>query len=546
MTGNSGDANIARFLAQTAREMPDRPAVFVQRDGSQITFAQLEATCNRYANGLSDAGFRRGMRVLVMIKPGLDFIAVTFALLKIGALPVMIDAGMGLRNMLRCIKQVRPEAMIGIAQAHLLRLLRPGAFASVRQVASVGRPWFGGGPSLRQLHDDSSEAFAVVPAAAEDKAAILFTSGSTGPAKGVVYEHGMFDAQLRSLRECYGLERGEIELATFPLFALFCPALGMTCIFPDMDFSRPGRANPAVLVRAINDYQPTNAFGSPALWRRVSEYCVERDLKLSGLRRILLAGAPVDWRLLERLRECVEGATRIYTPYGATESLPVASIGDEEILGDCLAKTRSGGGICVGQPLPGRRVKIIRISDEPIATWSDDLELPVGRTGEIVVSGQVVTKEYFDLPNANALAKIRDGDRIWHRSGDAGYFDPHGRLWYCGRKAHRVVTVKGPLFSVCCEGVFNQHRGVARSALVGVQRGDSQEPVLIIEPGADGYRAPAKRQALSKELLEIGMGVSATQGIGKILFRRSLPVDVRHNAKIDREALAAWAWKELR
>lgn len=546
MSVRPNGCNIARHLPRLARDTPDRPAVVTQKDGVVTTFAELEKRTNRYANGLRGIGMVRGTRVLVMIKPGLEFTSVVFALLKLGALPVMVDAGMGIGNMLRCIGQVAPEAMIGLPQARMLRLWRPGAFKSIKQMVTVGRRWLGGGYSLAHLHDQSSDEFEIPAFRPMEQAAILFTSGSTGPAKGVVYEHGMFDAQVRSLKSCYGFEDGEVELATFPLFALFCPALGMTCVFPDMDFSRPGRVDPERIVRAVGDYGPTSAFGSPALWNKVSAYCLQHDLKLTGLRRVLIAGAPVDWRLIERLTRCLADTTEIHTPYGATEALPVASVTGGEILGDCLARTRSGAGICVGKIVPGRKVEIIRIIDGPIGQWSKDLVLPPGQKGEIVVSGEAVTKEYASLPEATAKAKIADGDRVWHRLGDIGYFDETGRLWYCGRKSHRVEASRGPMFSICCEAVFNEHRGVARSALVGVGRGSQRRPVIVVEPVSERRPASAKRQALPNELLQLGREREITRNIGTVLVHPSFPVDVRHNAKINREELAAWAERRLR
>lgn len=546
MIATPDGCNIARHLPRLARVTPDRPAVVTQRDGAVTTFVELERRTNRYANGLGGIGIVRGMRVLVMIKPGLEFTSVVFALLKLGALPVLVDAGMGIGNMLHCIARVAPEAMIGIPQAHLLRLCRPGAFKSVKQTVTVGRRWLWGGHSLAHLYDQSSDEFEIPVFRPTDEAAILFTSGSTGPAKGVVYEHGMFDAQVRSLKSCYGFEDGEIELATFPLFALFCPALGMTCVFPDMDFSRPGRVDPERIVQAVRDYHPSSAFGSPALWNKVSAHCLQHGLKLTGLRRVLIAGAPVDWRLIERLTRCLEDTTEIHTPYGATEALPVASVTGREILEDCCARTRSGAGICVGKIVPGRKVEIIRIGDGPIGQWSADLVLPPGQKGEIVVSGEVVTKEYASLPEATAKAKIANGDRIWHRLGDIGYFDETGRLWYCGRKAHRVEASRGPMFSICCEAVFNEHRDVARSALVGVGCGSQRQPVIVVEPVSERSPGSAKRQALPKELLQLGREQEITENIETILVHPSFPVDVRHNAKIDREALAVWAERRLR
>ncbi len=541
--------NIASHVPRMASLVPDQVAVVVagrdRRGGGvrrrQVTFAELEALTNRYANGLVLGGVSPGMRALVMVKPGVELIGVIFALFKIGAVPVLIDPGMGVGRMLSCIHSIEPEALIGLPAAHAMRRLRPRAFACVRCAVTVGRRWFGGGPTLQELHDRSDDRFAPHEAAAGDAAAILFTSGATGPPKGVVYQHRQFDAQVRSIRTHYAIQPGEVDLSCFPLFALFCPALGMTCVVPDMDASRPARCEPAKLVAAITDRQATSSFGSPALWQRVTRYCLERNLKLPSLRRVLIAGAPVSWRLLEQMTRVLGPDAEVFTPYGATEALPLASISAGEVLADCAGRTRRGAGICVGRPLPGVTLRVIRITDEPIARWTDDLPLPDGQCGEIVVRGDVVTKQYAGLPAATAAAKISDGDTIWHRMGDVGYVDEHGRVWFCGRKAHRVVTSRGPLFTIPCEAVFNEHPDVFRSALVGVGPAGGQEPVIVVEPERGRYPRGRRQAALTDELLALGRANELTSDIRRVLFHRGFPVDVRHNAKINREQLAVWA-----
>jgi acyl-coenzyme A synthetase/AMP-(fatty) acid ligase len=380
----------------------------------------------------------------------------------------------------------------------------------------------------------------------DETAAILFTSGSTGPAKGVVYEHGMFDAQVQAIQGCYDIRPGEVDLPTFPLFALFSVAMGMTSVIPDMDPSHPARVDPLNIVEPIRDNHATNTFGSPALWARVAEYCVDRGIRLPSLRRILIAGAPVPYRLVEMLHRVINPEADVHTPYGATESLPVASISGREVHSDCTARTRVGAGICVGKPLPGIDLRIIRITDESIGTWPEELVVPAGEVGEIVVSGPVVTNEYFGLPAATTAAKIGDGDRLWHRMGDVGYRDAHGRIWFCGRKAHRVTTGQGTMYSVRCEAVFNEHPDVLRSALVGVGPPGRQIPVMVVEPEGGRLPSRSRQEAIRDELLQLARANDLTRSIETILFHRRFPVDVRHNAKINREALAAWAARRLR
>ena len=544
--------NVASFLPLMASDKPERVAVVspASRGSSdpyrRVSYAQLEATTNRYANGLREIGIGQGTRTLVMVQPGLEFIGLVFALFKVGAVPVLIDPGMGVRQMQSCIRTVEPEAFIGIPSAQALRVLQPAAFRTIRHVVTVGRRWFWGGATLSELHDLGGSEFEMTPTKPDETAAILFTSGSTGPAKGVVYEHGMFHAQVRWIQTYYGIEPGEVDLSAFPLFALFAPAMGMTSVVPDMDPVRPAQVDPAVLVREITDYQVTNSFGSPAIWKRVAAYCLECRLKLPSIRRILIAGAPVSWQLLDRLRQVLDSSAEIHTPYGATESLPVSSISAREVLGDCSQRSRAGAGTCVGRPLPGIDLRIIRISDGPIPEWSDDLVVPDGEIGEIVVSGPVVTKRYYGLPEATNLAKIRNGNGIRHRMGDVGYRDEQGRIWFCGRKAHRVVTEKGTMFPVPCEAVFNEHADVFRSALVGVGACGRKRPVIVVEPEPGKFPSGRRVGAFKAELLRLGRENELTRGIDNVLFHRDFPVDVRHNVKIDREELGRWAARRVR
>lgn len=547
-TVQDGTCNIASHLPRWCATVGDHPAVIVtcSRDSSgkpryaRLTFRELEALSNRYANGLAGYGLQRGMRVLLMVRPGFDFVALVFALFKLGTVPVMIDPGMGARRLLECIRQVDVQAFIGIPLAQVLRVLRPGSFRSVTKTVTVGRRWCWGGSTLHALTRGVSESFEPVATRATDTAAILFTSGSTGPAKGVVYEHGMFEAQVRLIQAQYDIQPGEVDLPAFPLFALFSTAMGMTSVIPDMDPSRPAQVNPKHVVEAIHDHGVTSTFGSPAIWKRVGGYCASRGIQLPTLRRILVAGAPVPPPVIEQLHQALPPSADVYTPYGATESLPVASISGRELLGGLAEKTRAGRGFCVGHAVEGIDVRIIAITDEPIARWSDAVAVVDGTIGELVVSGSVVTKSYFGLPDATAASKIADGARIWHRIGDVGYRDTEGRLWFCGRKAHRVESAGGTLFSVCCEAIFNEHPRVARSALVGVGPRGAQVPVIVIEPVGGTIPTGAQGATMTTELLELGGACSETRSIRRILYHPSFPVDVRHNAKINREQLAAW------
>ncbi len=548
--------NIARRLETAAQSWPHKRAlVYPQaRDRAgrvaytHLTFAQLNALADRYAWGLQAAGLGRGSRTLLMVRMSLDFTALAFALFKIGAVPVMIDPGMGLRGFLNCVRQVAPEGFIGIPAAHLVRLLFRRSFRHVRVPVTLGRRWCWGGLPLARLAGAQQAPYPTAAMAPDELAAILFTSGSTGPAKGVVYTHRIFETQVRILAEEFGLGADNIDLPCFPLFGLFSTGLGCTAVIPQMDPTHPARVDPRRIVEAVVDHGVTYSFGSPALWRVVGQHCADRQIVMPTLRRIFLAGAPVPANLHRLLLEhALPPGAETYTPYGATESLPVSCFTGSAVLAETAAASATGAGICVGRPVAEATVRIIAIRDEAIPDWSQAQLLATGEIGEIVVKGPMVTPAYYAREQQTRLAKIADGDGFWHRIGDLGYFDPQGRLWMCGRKAHRVDTANGMLCSVCCEAIFNAHPRAFRTALVGI--GDDrrrQTPAIVVEPHPGQFPTTAKDKAdFIRELLALGAANPLTADIRHVLFCKAFPVDVRHNVKINRESLAAFAQARL-
>ena len=534
-----------------ARQQPWRPAVvFPQGRDVQgrvsythYTFQQLDQASDQLAHGFQRLGLRRGMNTALMVPPGLDFFALTFALFKLGAVPVLIDPGIGMHNLGIGLAEAAPAAFIGIPKAHVARLALGWARESITIRVTVGRRAWLGGHTLGQVRElgAGQGLFPVVTPEREESAAILFTSGSTGPSKGVVYTHEFFGGQVEQIRRLYDIHPGEIDLPTFPLFALFGPALGMTAILPDMDPTRPAEVDPAKIIEAIGNFGVTNMFGSPAVINRVGRYGEAHGVTLPTLRRVISAGAPVPAKVIQRFAAMLPPGAQVFTPYGATECLPVSSIGSDELLGDTRYQTDLGRGVCVGRPVPELTVKVVRITDEVIPAWNDALEVTPGKIGEIAVKGPHVTRTYFNRPQATALAKIPDplNDGFYHRMGDVGYLDEQGRIWFCGRKSHRVVTRQGTLFTIPCEAVFNTHPTVFRTALVGVRRGGEVEPVICVElePAAHG----TDRDRLRTELRQTAAKFPHTQAIKTFLFHPAFPVDIRHNAKIFREKLAVWA-----
>jgi len=516
-----------------------------------LTFRQLDDDSNLLADGLAAMGVKPGTRLVLMVPPSIDFISLVFAMFKAGVITVLIDPGMGRRNLIRCLAESDPEGFIGIPLAQMVRTVLRGRFPRAKFNVTVGRRWFWGGATIGQLRARTlSAGYQPLAPRGEDPAAIIFTTGSTGPPKGVLYRHVNFDRQATEIRDFYGIQPGEVDLPGFPLFALFNCAMGVTTVIPDMDPTRPARVDPRKIIEAIGDWKVTQAFGSPALWNVVGRYCEDKQIRLPTLKRVLSAGAPVPVHVLKRMKGAIADDGDVHTPYGATEALPVASNSASEVLKETAAKSAVGAGTCVGRHFPGIEWKVIRITDGPIATIGQAEEMPAGEIGELIVRGPVVTTEYVTRTDANALHKVQDGERFWHRMGDVGYLeaceDGAERFWFCGRKAHRVITPRGTLFTIPCEAIFNQHPWVYRSALVGVGPRGEQRPVVFVEPWPEHWAEASQRWSeLVAELQKLAESHSHTQEIADFLLLRGLPVDIRHNAKIFREQLAEIAAKKL-
>jgi len=541
--------NIAAALPRLAAEAPDRIAMRCPGSNGRydiaLTYAELDHRSDAIAAGLAMHGIVRGSRAVVMVRPTPEFFLLMFALFKAGAVPVLVDPGINKRALRQCLDEAEPQAFIGIPLAMFARALLGWAKAARTRITTGGRALLADA-TLAEIEAAGARAGPqLVDTGADEVAAILFTSGSTGVPKGVVYRHRHFLAQAKMLGEAFGIQPGGVDLPTFPPFALFDPALGLTSIIPDMDPTRPARASPVKLHAAIERFGVDQLFGSPALMRVLAEY----GKPLPTLKRVTSAGAPVPSEVVARMRELLPDDAGFWTPYGATECLPVSVVEGAELVA-LRDRTVQGAGTCVGRPVPPNEVRIIRVSDDAIPEWSDALLVGGGLVGEITVAGPTTTDTYFNRDGQTRLAKIREalpdgGERIVHRMGDLGYFDGEGRLWFCGRKSQRVVTADaGTLCTEQVEPVFNTHPDVARTALVGIGEKGAQRPVLCVELGPG--IAKDQHGRIVHELRHSGEGHVHTAKVETFLFHPGFPVDIRHNAKIGREKLAKWAQAQLR
>ncbi len=542
------------MFSENADKYPDRTAIVVpvgrDRQGKSITkelsFKELNKLTNRYSNGFIKYGFQKGDRILLMVNPGIDLIAIVLALFKIGSVPVIIDPGMGLKAFSQCVSETEPIGFIGIPKSHILRLLFRKSFKTVKLVITLGKSRIWKKNTIDNICTENVEDFSIIKTKTDDEAVIAFTSGGTGIPKGVLFTHGMVMATVNSLRQDLKIKEGDIHLAAFYAFALFMPSLGATIIIPDMDPKKTSEINPAYLVEAIHHFNVSNTMGSPIIWKKLSEYCLRKNIRLSSLKYVFMFGAAVPPEVIENMTSIMEGG-EVFTPYGATEALPITNQSGQEIINEQKSIIEEGKGVCVGKPIAGATVRIIGITDDPIPSWNDELELKQGLIGEIVAKGPTVTHTYINRPLKTAEAKIYSSDGIWHRMGDLGYFDEKGRLWFCGRMAHRVMPKDNLLTPVQCETIYNRHPHVKRSALVGLGKYGNQRPIIIIEPEPDFKPlSQTDKKTLAKDLFVLGKKSIHTQSIKDILiYNEEFPVDVRHNTKIQRHKLVVWARKNI-
>ncbi len=524
--------DLAARLEELAALQPEKPAyIYSSQPGrwETITFIRLYEVSQCLASALLARGLRPGMRAALLTPPSVEFFALTFALLRTGIVPVIVDPAIGLKQVGACIDETQPEIFLGNSLTHALRGWFGWGKGTIRHNLSISQ----------LLRTSQSTTFQFPLLTDSSPAAIIYTSGSTGLPKGARYTHANFRAQLEMLVCTFGLTQDEIDLPAFPLYALIDSLLGVTSVIPDIRFPVPGRIDPARTLEAIQRFGVTNTFASPVVLDRLARHGAPRGIKLPSLKRVITAGAPAPLPLQERFRQLLTDETDLFGVYGATEVLPIAVVESRDLFNGARSRSAQGAGVCLGHPVEGAEVRVIRISETAIQRWDDSLMLPKNQVGEITVKGASVTKEYIARDEANRLSKILDDGETVHRMGDVGYFDEDGRLWYCGRKSHRVETSHGTFFTEQIEGIFNLHPSVYRTALVGVKG----EPVLWVE--LEPHARQTDRRKIVRELASLGQDHPQAAHIRTFLFLRRFPTDVRHNSKILRERLARMAKDRL-
>ncbi|MDR0351531.1 MAG: AMP-binding protein [Puniceicoccales bacterium] len=530
----SGRSNLTEDIDILAKTKPDLCAVMVPRRDlfgrlsyENISFYRLNQDITRVMVNLSAVKVCSGSRVLMMLRPGYEFICVFFSLLRLGAVPIVIDSGLGLRKFFSCAERSKPEFVIGEKIAWVI--LKFHRLPTVKFILTKSKLWAKSSVSLAGDINGDSDPDAI--------AAVLFTSGSTGIPKGVIYRHRHFLAQLDILKKLYKFDEEAVDLTLLPVFMLFNPVLGRTTVLPEINPASPAKLDPKKFVQAAITSSATSSFGSPVLWKKIAKYCHMRDLILDQIKFIFLAGVSASSAVIKAIKKVAPNA-EIHTPYGATEALPICDIEANEII-SVADLENFGAGICVGYPVDGVRVMVIDVIDDVIVAMEDGLVLPTGSIGEIVVSGVAVTEEYDNLSVETSMAKIFDKNTIWHRTGDLGFFDQRGRLWFCGRKSERIEVGDEIYCTECIESLFVQHAAVERVALVKYKNSTAIQPAIAVLPRRGFFpKFFWQRRKFSTELRAIANKYPKTRAIKKFFFHRAFPVDVRHNSKINRGALS--------
>jgi acyl-coenzyme A synthetase/AMP-(fatty) acid ligase len=499
------------------------PAVIEMGVGARsISFGDLHERIENIAAGMAASGIEAGDRIALLVQPGVDLTAVLYGLWRRGAVAVVVDAGLGLRGIRTALRSAGPKYVVGgfkgLAAARMMGL--------AARLISVGEvPGLKVAASLEQIEALGARSPLPEAPGAEDPAAIAFTSGATGPAKGVLYLHGQLQAQREALTSLYSITASDRLVAGFGPFALMGAALGIPSVVPDMDLTAPSTLTAAAVAEAVESIDATMVFASPAALANVARTRAG-VAAITGVRLLLSTGAPVPAELLREVLSLMPNA-QAHAPYGMTEVLPVADIDLAE-----MEAAGPGNGTCVGRPVPGVSVRISALdsSGEAVGPLS---ETP-GVTGEVCVQA-AHTKQCYDRLWVTERAASRD--QGWHRTGDVGHLDEAGRLWIEGRLVHVIVTADGPVTPVGLERRVEAIPAVTRGAAVGIGPHGAQQVVIVVETasGSNGLAPDGLRDAVRKVVGEVPA----------VLAVSALPVDIRHNSKIDRLRLGRWAQRVL-
>jgi len=510
--------NVAELLSRQAEAQGDTPAIIEAARNRRITFAELEAASSAAAASFAASGLRPRNSVLVFHPMGIDLYIALAGMLRAGLVATFVDPSNGRDFIERACARLAPSALFVSPRALMLGLVSPALRAIPRKFSSSGML------GVQRLATTGA-SIEVVERDPPDPALVTFTSGSTGAPKAAVRSHGALLAQLDALSSSLDLADGGIDLETMPIVLLANLAAGVTSVIPSVDLTRPGSANGARIESDARRHGATSIVASPALLERLSAHCAASGRRLTGVRKIFVGGAPVFPALLDKIARIAPSA-RVRAVYGSTEAEPIAELDRTDLTPADREAMRSGGGLLAGCPVAEIDLRIISNRwGTPLPAMSrEDFEqmcLAAGDAGEIVVSGPHVLTGYLG-GIGDEETKFHVDDAVWHRTGDLGSREKDGRLWLLGRCAARIEDDRGVLYPFAVECAASDASGVARSALAAV---DGQR-MLLVEPEQS---QPPDTAALYERL--------AWAKLDEIAFIPKIPVDRRHNAKVDYGAL---------
>jgi olefin beta-lactone synthetase len=540
---NIESASAIRLFYEQAQRTPSKVAVVNGNDSfnsDAITYQNLASKVSQFRRGLRDCGLLRDQKVLFLSPLSDTTLALLLAVMAQGACPIIIDPGMGLKKMRRCIVDMEPDGVIGSTKGILLVYALGRALKSVTWRVSTSRSPFVVSGSVPQFFKYSTDKEALDVSSNGD-ALYAYTSGATGRPKAVAFTHTMLNEQVRILRETCAFDDFSVNMPLLPVFSLFDMAIGVTTVIPPLSSSRPIALKENDIINCINQYQVTHTFGSPPLLLKIGRFVEETSITIPSLKKVVLMGAPVGRETFESLSR-VYSSEKLVLSYGATEALPV-TMATHVTLSDFEGNS-PGNEIFYGTPL-GRTLKQTHVRIVPLSKKELDEVMrgpfcPPGEIGEIVVSGNQVSPYYGVNISATKHGKAFFEGKLWHRMGDCGYLDDDGNLFFCGRVKHCIEVGGTSYFSIPVEEIVNRHPWVARSALIKYER--TQALGLVIEPVKGAFPSSTyEEQLFVEELLRLTQRFLATKSIRHFFFHRSFPVDPRHNAKVYREQLQEWA-----
>ncbi len=520
--------NVYLKFCETVQKSPQKKALIIPGlfSDKEFNFDDLYKKTLGYQNFFFQKGIRENDLVAIFLSPGVEFIACTFALFSLGATPLFMDPGMGIKKVLKNLRTSGPKVIIAENIVLGILIISP-KIPSLRFTISKNQ--------LQMIDEKSSPLYFT---SQNNQAAILFTSGATGPPKGVCYTHQMFLEQIKQIQNYFKIKTTDIDYPAFPLFALFTLCMGVTVVIPSINPTRPGSCSPKKVLTEIKKYKVTILSGSPAIWDVVSSFQKANphyQNNCNEVKTVIMFGAPVSTKIHQTFLPYLPNGD-IFTPYGATESLPVSCASGRQILNNYSSLTEIGAGTFIGKVFPHVRIKILPYKER--LAINKNLKKPL-EFGELWVSSLTTSKEYLKLPEENKLSKMKDEDgTIWHKMGDLAAVDEQNNLWFHGRIPHAMKINQGIYTSISCEEIFNQHKDTKRSALIQLNSG---KMAVVIESPTLFNSNLKKRLNMKKELKSLAKNYSHTETIEHFYFSKKFPVDIRHNIKINREELKQMA-----